>query len=274
MLSIGIERLCVFGMPPVPFVTLAADLGCPCIGIGLTAMRYYNPHGYPDWSLRDDPLLRREMVAAIRDRGVSISLCEGFSVGQGADMRSQAEDLDIVHALGGRRINAVSMDRDIGRTLDGFAVLAEMAHERDIEVTSEIGMGAISNMAAGLAAVQHVGRPNFRLLIDTMHFFRLGSTVADVAAAGPGVIGYVQLCDAPLVSTFPTYMEEALHERMVPGSGELPLRDLLAVLPPDLVYSIEVPQRSLAKAGLQPQERVGIAVNAARRLLANAYPSD
>ena len=40
---VGIERLCVFGMPPVPFVELAASLGCQYIGIGLEAMRYYNP---------------------------------------------------------------------------------------------------------------------------------------------------------------------------------------------------------------------------------------
>jgi hypothetical protein len=39
MNRIGIERLCVFGMPPVEFVTLAADLGCSFVGIGLTPMR-------------------------------------------------------------------------------------------------------------------------------------------------------------------------------------------------------------------------------------------
>lgn len=265
--NIGIERLCVFGMPPVPFVHLAADLGCRFIGIGLTAMRYYNPHGYPDWSLKDDAALRRDMLAAMRDRDVTIALCEGFSIRPGVDFRDQAADLDIVHALGGQRINVVSSGRDRARALDGFAVLTEMAAERRIEVTSEIGMAPVSSLAAGLAAMRHVARPNFKLLLDTMHFFRLGGTVAEVAAADPGAIGYVQLCDAPLVSAFPTYMEEALHDRLAPGSGALPLRELLAVLPRDLVYSIEVPQRALAESGMDPAERVGLAVKAARTLL-------
>jgi hypothetical protein len=44
---VGIERLCVFGMPPVPFVHFAADLGVNWIGIGSAAMRYYNPDGIP-----------------------------------------------------------------------------------------------------------------------------------------------------------------------------------------------------------------------------------
>jgi sugar phosphate isomerase/epimerase len=118
---IGIERLCLFGMPPVEHVALAADLGCPCIGIGLTAMRYYNPDNYPDWSLRDDPALRREMIAAMRDRGVRVSLCEGFGIAPGIDPDDYESDLDIARELGSERINVVSTDRDEQRTLFGLA---------------------------------------------------------------------------------------------------------------------------------------------------------
>ena len=264
---LGVERLCVFGMPPVEFVSLAADLGCGFVGIGLTPMRYYNPHNYPDWSLRDDPALRRETVAALGDRGVSISLCEGFGVGPNIDVRDYAADLDILCELGGKRINVASMERDASRTLDGFAALAEMADARGIETTIEVGPGPVATLPAALAAVRHVGRPNFRLLIDTMHFFRFGGRVADIAALDPGLIGYVQLCDAPRVSKFASYMEEALHERLAPGAGELPLLDLLKVLPRHLVVSLEVPQRSLAEAGLGPLERVGRCVAAARRAI-------
>jgi sugar phosphate isomerase/epimerase len=270
---IGIERLCVFGMPPVAFVGLAADLGCRFIGTGLTPMRYYNPHGYPDWSLKEDPALRRETIAAMRDRDVSISLCEGFGLRPGADVRDYAADLDVLCELGGRRINVASIDRDLARTLDGFAALAEMAEPRGIETTIEIGPGPIDGLPAALAAVRHVSRPSFRLLIDTMHFFRFGGSAADLAALDPGLIGYVQLCDAPRVSRHASYMEEALHERMAPGDGELPLLDLVKLLPPQVVVSLEVPQRSLAEAGVGPHERVGRCVEAARRLLVEAEAS-
>jgi len=43
----------------------------------------YNPHGYPCFSLKEDSALRREMVAAMRDRAVSISLGEVFAVQSG-----------------------------------------------------------------------------------------------------------------------------------------------------------------------------------------------
>ncbi|MFT3964767.1 MAG: sugar phosphate isomerase/epimerase family protein [Sphingobium sp.] len=270
MIELGIERLCVFGMPPVPFVELAADLGCACIGIGLKAMRHYNPHGYPDWSLRDDPLLRRELLAAMRDLGVGIALLEGFGLVPGGNVRDQEADLDLLCELRGKRINAASMDRDRNRSFDGFALLADMAGERGLEVVIEIGPGPVRTLPDALAAVRHVGRPNFRLLIDSMHFFRFGGSVAALETIDPRLIGYVQLCDAPLQSPFASYMEEALHERMVPGRGALPLVDLLRLMPPDIPVSVEVPQRSLAEAGIGPRERVASCLFAARGLLHRA----
>jgi sugar phosphate isomerase/epimerase len=268
-MKIGIERLCVFGMPPVAFIELAADLECHYIGLGLEAMRYYNPLDYPDWSLKTNRQLRRDVKTALRDLGVEISLFEGFGIRPKMNVRDLNADLDIVFELGGKRINLVSVDRDLRRTLDGFAIVAEMASERGIEVVSEVGAPPLSNLQQAYSAMQHVAHENFKLLIDTMHFFRRGSSVDDLAVIDTSAIGYVQLCDAPLISTHSSYMEEALHERMAPGTGELPLIELLTLLPTDLIYSVEVPQRSLAAVGMGPRERVALSVNAARRLLAN-----
>lgn len=266
---IGIERLCVFGLPPVAFVHLAADLNCRYIATALVPTAY-NPHGYPKWSLRDDPALRREMLAAMQDRNVSISLCEGFGVRPGVDVSEYASDLELISQLNVNRINVASIDRDLSRTFDQFAKLAEIAATFGIETTIEVGPGPVPNLAAALNAVRHVGKPNFRLLIDTMHLARSGGSAADIAALDPEVIGYIQLCDVPLISKHATYMDEALHERMVPGTGELPLLDLLAALPSDVVIGLEVPQRSLAEAGMGPLERVGRCVEAARKLLQQA----
>ena len=106
-----------------------------------------------------------------------------------------------------------------------------------------------------------------------MHFFRSGAGAADIAALDPNLIGYVQLCDVPLISKHSTYMDEALHERMVPGTGELPLLDILAALPPHLVLGLEVPQRPLAEAGIGPHERVARCVEATRNLCIDWRPT-
>jgi sugar phosphate isomerase/epimerase len=253
-------------MPPVDFIGLAADLGCPFIGIGLQAMRHANPHAYPDWSFRIDAALRRETVAALRDRGVGLGLVEDFGVEPGRDARLLAPDLDIVAELGGTRINIASMSREREAVFDGFAALAELADDRGIEVVIEIGPGPVRTLDAGVAAVAHVGRANFRLLIDTMHYFRFGGTIEAIASLDPDLIGYVQLCDAPAGKGAMSYMEEALFERLPPGEGALPLAGFMALIPVKTSVSLEIPQRALAERGVAPFERVSHCLEAARRL--------
>jgi sugar phosphate isomerase/epimerase len=267
MERLSIEPLSVMGLPPVEFVGLAADLGLRYIAISLSAMP--NPYGYPPFSLRDDPALRRETLAALRDRGVTVSLGDGFVLHPGMDMRDLAGDVAVMAELGAQRVNTVGFDPDLHRSVDQFGVLAEMAAESGMETTLEFSTGlTVADLPTALDAVRAVGRPDFRLLIDTMHLVRSGSGPADVAALDADLIGYVQLSDVPLVPTIADYMEEACFERMVPGTGELPLLEILAALPRHLVIGIEVPLRSQADAGTGPHERLGRCVDAARGLLA------
>jgi sugar phosphate isomerase/epimerase len=269
MNRLGIERLSVFGMPPVEFVRLAASLQCGWIGIGLAPSGQYNPHGYPAWSLRDDASLRGETRAALVATGVQIGIVEGFAVIPGQDPHAYEADLDLVAELGCHRINVVSLDKDLLRTINGFAAFAGMAASRGIQVCAEMGsLGPIARVEAGRAAVEGVARDNFTLLIDAMHWFRLGNTVEQLAGLPPGMIGYTQLCDAPWQPRFDTYLEEAMYERMAPGTGELPLQAFIRCLPEDVIVSLEMPMRSLAEQGVGPQERLAPCVLAARSLLA------
>ncbi len=266
---LGIEQLSAFGLPPVEFVNLAADLGCNCISAGLTGLSF-NPHGYPSFSLREDTALRRELTAAMRDRGVAISLGEGCIIRPNSDIRAAAADMDIMRELGVERLNTVSMDPDLARTLDQLAVFAEMAAERGMVSTIELcPVLTINNLDSAVAAVRHVGRGDFNLLLDTMHLGRSGATAAQIAALDPALIDYVQLCDAPRSPSEPDYLKEATFERMVPGEGQMPLRDYLAALPRTVTISLEVPLRSQAEAGIEPRIRLRRCVDAARRLLAN-----
>lgn len=268
--KIGIEFLSVFNLPPIDFVNLAADLGCETISTGLTSSPF-NPLGLAEWSLRDNASLREQMVVAMYDRNITIGLGEGFAVREQVDVAGRYRDLALMAELGVGRINTISLDPDLTRSLDQFAMLAELAAEFDMETTLEFGPGmTIGTLAAAVEAVRHVNRPDFKLLIDTMHLLRSGSTAADVAALPPEMIGYVQLCDSPLVDGERSYMEEAMFERMTPGTGELPLLDVLAALPAELPLSLEIPQLTLARAGVDHYERLGECVAATLALCAAA----
>jgi sugar phosphate isomerase/epimerase len=265
MNRLGIDFISVFGLPPAPFAELAGDLGCGSISLGLMEIDR-NPHGYPAYSL-SDPATQRELAAALEGRGVVLANTEGFFALPGRDVSSYAPALDMMAGLGSERINTIGLDPDQGRCLDQLAALAELAGARGLVTTLEFVIGCpIGDLPGALAAWRHVGRDDFKLLIDPMHLIRSGGAPADVAALPPGAIGYAQLCDCTRVAR--DQMHEARYERMVPGEGELPLLDILKALPRDVRIGIEVPQLSLAEAGVGPHERLGRCVDAARGLMA------
>lgn len=268
---LGIEMLTLLGMNPVDHVKLAGQLGCVSISTGLTGLPLtmfgitdYAP--YAHWSLAEDAALRREMKAAMADCGVHIGLGEGFRVRSDGDLADRGAELDVMAELGALRINAVSMETDMARTHDQLAVLAEMVIARGMKFLVEFAPpNAIANLPMALAASDYVGADKCAIMFDTMHLFRSGGTVADVQAVDPSRIGYAQLCDVPLAPAFDTYMEEAMFNRLLPGEGELPLAEFLAVLPADVEVGIEVPNLAALKA-LGPQDYAAKAVKAARAL--------
>lgn len=266
---LGIEMLSVAGMDPVSQVRLAAELGCGHVSLAPGQVpAAFNPLGYPAWSLRGDPALRRTLADALRETGVSISLAEGFAVRPGQAMADKAADMDLMAALGARGLGAVCMDPDPVRAADEFALLAQMAAERGLLATIEFAPGqAIGSLDEALALVRAVDAPHFRLLIDAMHLFRSGGTVAQVAALDPALIGYAQLCDVPLAPAAPDYMTEAMTMRRAPGAGELPLAALVAALPPDIPLGLELPDFARMQSDLTPAEQLRPAVAAARRLI-------
>lgn len=253
---IAIEFISALGLPPVEFVELAADLGCRHIGMALEPIVAHSK-AYPMWSLRKDAGLRRDTIATMRRRGVSVSLGEGFLARPNQDIRDASSDLDMMCELGAKQVNIVSVDPDLGRAFDQCAIFAELAGARGLAATLEFMPGLpIGDLESAAAAVRYCERPNFRILIDAMHFFRSGSDAAQLAALDPDQIGYVQLCDVPLISRHATYSEEARAARLPPGEGELPLLDFLAALPADLLVGLEVPMLARAEAGIGPHQRL------------------
>ena len=275
MNRLGIEMLTTLGMPPVDYITLAAELGCAEVSTGLSglplSMFGMKDVFYPEWSLRDDPALRREMIAAMRDTGVGIGLGEGFRASAGADVRSFAGDLDIMAELGARCINAICMDDDLvagsSGAKDQLALLADMAITRGLIFTVEFfPPSGIKNLELALEVAAHIGKGRARVLLDSMHFFRSGGTVAEIAALDPDWIGYVQLADSRLAPHDDAYFMEAMFGRGVPGEGELPLRELVAALPADVTISLEVPRLEDLRSGVSPRDHAARCVAAARSL--------
>jgi sugar phosphate isomerase/epimerase len=197
------------------------------------------------------------MRAALAESGVVLGLLEGFTIAPESCAEDHLRDLDLVAKLDGRAICTVSLERDMARTHAEFARLTELAADRGLVTTTEVGAGVLRRLDKAALALAAVADPAFKLLIDTMHFFRFGGTVADLAALEPASIGHVQLNDVPMPAIIENYMEEALYERRAPGDGDLPLLSSFDTFPTaswsgSRYRSVRKPSAASARANASP----------------------
>jgi sugar phosphate isomerase/epimerase len=271
---LAIEFICGMGMPPDAFVRMAASLGVSRVGLSPHRITD-NRHGFPDWDLRRDPALVRATKDALAETGVTVSQGEGFLIMPGTDVADAGPTMDLMADLGAPLVNTVLVEQDRARAIDQFARLAEMAAERGLLASIEF-MPLMWPASAGeaLAVIEEAGAANGRLMLDAMHWYRSGATTADLRAIPADRIGYIQICDVPLLAggamspeMMQAYGEEARHERLCPGDGDLPLADFIAALPQDVTVGLEIPMLSKAKAGISPADAMRPCVEAARGLL-------
>lgn len=266
---VGLEFISVFGLDPVSFVTVASDLGCRHVGMSLEPI--VTCEGIDaSWSLRNDAGLRRDLKAALREHDVAITLAEGFVAMPGEDIATRAmPDLELMAELGASRANILSIESDADRAATQCTAFTEAAASLGMTAVMEFlpGLPGMCDLPSALSVVRKVDRPDFSLLLDTMHVFRSGSTVADIEALDPRHIGYVQLCDVPLTPTIEDYADEARFERLAPGSGELPLQAFLRAVPKDVIVSLELPMRAAAEAGVSARDRLAGPVATTRQML-------
>ncbi len=112
-----------------------------------------------------------------------------------------------------------------------------------------------------------------RLVVDVLHHVRVGGTAEQLRAiVDAEVLGWVQLCDAPLAPPADgDLLREARHGRLPPGAGALPLRALFAEVPDGTTISVEV--QSDALLSVDPHERARWLHDAAVSVLDGQSPS-
>jgi sugar phosphate isomerase/epimerase len=177
--------------------------------------------------------------------------------------------LEVAAMLGARHLLCVSLDEDAGRTAASLVGLAEAARGTGVVPVLEfMRFSAVRSFAEASEVLARADHPDLGILVDALHLDRGGESPQ--VLLGSGLVRYAQLCDAPArppASDDATLGDEARTARLLPGDGELPLQELLEVLPPGLPLSLEVLSDRLVRS-LPPLERAEAVLAATRRLLA------
>jgi sugar phosphate isomerase/epimerase len=116
----------------------------------------------------------------------------------------------------------------VDEAAEAFAGVCDRAAEHGLLVQIEfMSMSSLPTIGDAWAVVQAAGRPNGGIVLDTWHFFRTG-TLEDLEPIPVDRVFGLQVSDALRKPHRDPAQETAT--RLMPGEGELPLRDLLVAL--------------------------------------------
>ncbi|MBV7407447.1 sugar phosphate isomerase/epimerase [Maritimibacter sp. DP1N21-5] len=263
MTRLTLHQLCLRDVAPVDLPGIARGAGVDSVSVFVVA---------PSPKLDIFPRVEagqgaRDFVAACDDHGVRVHNVEVFSVGPETVPEDFLPALDLGAELGATRLTALVQDADRRRAVANMCGLADLAGERGIAVSVEfMKFSECRSIGAGAEFLREAGHDNLSLLVDPLHLFRTGGSVADLAGTNPSLIGAAQICDGPLRAPESPF-GEAVENRGIPGEGEFPLPEFLAALPKGCPLDIEVPLKRFADTGVSPADRAARLVRATRKLL-------
>jgi sugar phosphate isomerase/epimerase len=205
---------------------------------------------------------------ALRASGIEIHDVEVHRISHDHDGGRDHAALMIERAVsvGAERMLVVSDLADDAATIHELTAIAGSCRDAGIELGVEYM--AWTTPACPVAAIRIADASGCSIVVDLLHHVRVGAGTDELdAVAESGLLGWVQLCDAPIAPP-DDLLHEARHGRLAPGDGELPLADLLAHVPSDAVISVEVQSDDLTSR-LPPAERARYLAERARAVLSH-----
>jgi sugar phosphate isomerase/epimerase len=178
--------------------------------------------------------------------------------------------IDAAIGIGARNVLVASRMPTTPALIERFGALCDRAAAGNVTVVLEfLPIFAIRTLQEALHVVRAAARPNSGVLVDTLHLARSGGTTADLLDAGAAMFPYLQLADAPLEPPeegLSGLLHEALHGRLLPGDGQLPLAAVLAAVP-DVAVSVELRSQRLRADYPDPVDRARAVLAATSRVV-------
>jgi sugar phosphate isomerase/epimerase len=235
----GLAPLGFLEVSPPDFIGLAAEAGFASVNLRL---RPAVPGGAA-FPMQSGSELLRACRRRIAETGVSVLQIEQVGLDRATNVPALRGMLEAGAELGASRVLCSGDDRDRSLLCDRFGELCRLADEFGLAVDLEfMPFRALQTLTDAVQVVTASSAKNGWVCLDALHLFRSGGSVDALRAVDPSCLGVLQLCDAPLIPPeAPGLAEEARERRLLPGRGELPLAQLLAVYPANRPIDAEVP---------------------------------
>jgi sugar phosphate isomerase/epimerase len=240
---------------PPDWVSLAHAADFDAVGVRVAVA---SP-GEEPWPMTPGSAMLAETLRRIDDTGVAVLDVEIVKLSPDSAEATYEQLFETGQALGARFLNVLADDSDLARVRDNFAALVEQARPYGLRPMIEpmLYMG-VRNLSDAVAVAEGTGGG---VTVDPLHLQRFGGTPEHLRFLDPDLLGYYQLCDAPLTAPsglpVPRRMPrgqpgegsdlqtEARTARLLPGEGQLPLVDIIDAMDPTIPVSVEAPNLAL-----------------------------
>lgn len=250
-MRLSLAHLSVVDATPLQLVDAAAAGGFDSIGLRIVPPM---PSDEIVPVVGNEPLIR-ELTQRLADTGIGVLDVEAVWLGPATDVEALLPVFDTAARLRAQQVLVVGNDPEPSRVVERFARLCQLARPFGLRAMLEfIPYCHTRTVEDAHRVVSRAGQANAGVLVDALHLSRSGGSPASLAALDPAWLGYAQICDARAQAPPSAGLRaEARTDRLLPGQGALPLRELLAALPPGIALGVEAP--CAAQAGLDVVER-------------------
>ena len=258
----SLAHLTVLSLAPPQLIEVAARVGYDYVGVRMTRVT-------PDEVLYDlarNSALMRETKARLADTGIAVLDVELFRMDPSLDAENFIPELEATAELGARHVIAQLPDPDRERATARFARLCDLAKPLDIFVSLEFPHWTeTGTLTEAASVVRAVNRSNAGILVDMLHFGRSNSSLDELSQLPREWLRYAHVCDAAkeVPPTMAGIIRTARDERQFPGEGGIAVREILARMPQDIPYALEIPRVTLTKA-VGPEEVARLALVVAK----------
>lgn len=262
---LALTHLTALDLDPVALVEAAAGAGISAVCLR-TSPAVAGGLAYPLHSTSARAALRRTLAAT----GVVVLAVEQVSLSEALDLHDCEPIAEVAADLGATRL-AVAGDDDVEVVADRLAALAELVRPYGLAVDLEfMPFRPVRTLADAVEVVRRAACPATHVIVDALHLDRSGGSPGDLAVVEPALLGPLHLCDAPAVAPPADELAaEARTRRLTPGSGGLPLTELLRAMPTDADVVLEVPVAA-RYPHLAPAAAIALVAADTRRFLARA----
>jgi sugar phosphate isomerase/epimerase len=273
--TIMLHQLNATGVAPDEFVRIAAAAGCRRV----TMFTYDGSDILPrsntglSYPVPITPETKEEVGRALDETGVALDGVEFFPLVAGVDFEIYRPAMELGRELGaGRAVSHIFIEDD-ALVVERLGELAELANSIGLRLTCEFCPLTTGNPSLERAKwlVDQIGSDRFGIGVDVLHLIRSGGTPADVAALDERYFGVVQICDAIGAHPSSDYIKD-VHNREVPGTGDLPIRDFLNAIPAAMPIEAEVPAAHRRAAGISAAQHCREVFEAASAIAATLDP--